>query len=172
MRVETHWPLVLGLILIAAFGSWVFIHSNRSYLLRWTLVPVSLVVAVLTARLYDAGLGYAVAAELPEKFVYLGHQVVVEKKHKAGIEIWAQNGDTRLYRIAYSKPAEEAMDKAREQAKGGQPVVMRKRAAAAVTSGAGNNRTESAAEQPYESNIVLPSDINPKTVARNSFSER
>jgi len=171
MRVETHWPLVLGLILIAAFGSWVFIHSNRSYLLRWTLVPVSLVVAVLTARLYDAGLGYAVAADLPGEFVYLGHQVVVEKKRKAGIEIWAQNGDTRLYRIAYSKPAEEAMDKAREQAKGGQPVVMRKRAAAPGSSGS-SERTESGTDQPYESNVLLPSDINPKTVARNSVAER
>ena len=111
------------------------------------------------------------AAELPGQFVYLGHQVVVEKKRKAGIEIWAQNGDTRLYRIAYSKPAEEVMDKAREQAKGGQPVVMRKRAAAPGSSGS-SERTESGMDQPYESNVLLPSDINPKTVARNSVAER
>src|SRR5438552_14045296 len=74
MRIETHWPLALCLILIAGFGAWVFIHSNRSYLLRWALIPISLVVAVLSSWIYDAGLGYAVAAELPEKFVYLGHQ--------------------------------------------------------------------------------------------------
>jgi len=77
----------------------------------------------------------------------------------------------RLYRIAYSKPAEEAMDKAREQAKGGQPVVMRKRATAPSSSG-GIERMETGTGQPYESNVLLPSDINPKTVARNSFSER
>ena len=169
MRVETHWPLALGLILIAGFGAWVFIHSNRSYLLRWALIPVALVVAVVSARIYDAGLGYAVAAALPDKFVYLGHQVVVEKKRKAGIDVWAQTGNTRLYRIPYSKPAEQAMDQAREQAKGGQPVVMQKRAAEASSTGEGPMME--ASEQRYESNVVLPSDLNPKTVA-HSFSDR
>jgi hypothetical protein len=171
MRVDTHWPLALGLILIAGFGTWVFIHSNRSYLLRWVLIPVSLVVAVLSARIYDAGLGYAVAAELPHKFLYLGHQVVVEKKRKAGIDVWAQTGSTRLYRIPYSKPAEQAMDQAREQAKSGQPVVMQKRPAEASSTGEGP-MMEAESEQPYESNVVLPSDLDPKRVARNSISER
>ena len=171
MRIETHWPLALCLILIAEFGAWVFIHSNRSYLLRWALIPISLVVAVLSSWIYDAGLGYAVAAELPDKFVYLGHQVVVEKKHKAGIDVWAQTANTRLYRIPYSKPAEQAMDQAREQAKGGQPVVMQKRAAEASSTGEGP-MIEAQSEQRYESNVALPSDLNPKTVARNSFSER
>ncbi|HWZ74029.1 MAG TPA: hypothetical protein VN326_21435 [Casimicrobiaceae bacterium] len=60
MIAETHWPLALGLMLIAGFGSWVFIHSNRSYLLRWAIIPVSVIVAVLSARLYDVRLGYTV----------------------------------------------------------------------------------------------------------------
>jgi hypothetical protein len=162
MRVETHWPLLLGLLLIAGFGGWVFIHSNRSYLLRWALIPVSVVVAVLSSRVYDAGLGYAAAAELPEKFVYLGHHVVVEKKRKAGIDVWAQTEGTRLYRIPYSKPTEQAMDKAREQAKGGQPVVMHKRAGAEPSADR-DRPMQSQSEHPYESNVMLPSDVNPKT---------
>jgi len=92
MLVEMYWPLALGLILMAGFGAWVFLHSNRSYLLRWALIPVALVVAVLSAKLYGARLGYAVAAELPEKFVYLAHQMVVEKNRKCGIEVWARTG--------------------------------------------------------------------------------
>lgn len=161
--ITSYWPLTFGLVLIAGFGSWVFIHSNRSYLLRWALIPLSLAVAVASAKVYDARLGYAVAAELPKRFVYLGHQVVVEEKHKTGIEVWAQVTENRVYRIPYSKPMEEALDRAREQAKGGLPVVMNKR-------GGGNKSGKSgvladAGTMPYDSNIVLPSELEPKKQA-------
>jgi hypothetical protein len=39
------------------------------------------------------------------------------QNRKAGIEVWPRTGATRLYRIAYPKPTEDAMDAAREQAK-------------------------------------------------------
>jgi hypothetical protein len=136
-------------------------HSNRTYLLRWAVIPVSLIVAVASAKMYDARLGYAVATELPPKFVYLGHQVVVEQKHKAGIEVWAQVTATRLYRIPYSKPMEAALEHAREQAKTGLPVVMQK-----SDKRQGGNGARSLADsgaQVYESNVILPSDLNPKT---------
>ena len=158
--ITSYWPLAFGLLLVAGFGSWVFIHSDRSYLLRWAIIPLSLAVAVASAKVYDARLGYAVAAELPKRFVYLGHQVVVEEKHKTGIEVWAQVTENRVYRIPYSKPMEEALERAREQAKGGLPVVMNKRA--------GGNRSgkdgalADAGTMPYDSNVVLPSDLNPK----------
>lgn len=169
--LDAYWPLALGLLLVAGFGSWVFMHSNRSYLLRWAIIPVSLVVAVASAKVYDARLGYAVAASLPPKFVYLGHQVVVERMHKAGIEVWAQAARTRLYRIPYSKPMEEALDRAREQAKSGLPVMMQRRGTARRgegaqqargTPGAGAGRLADSGGAPYESNVVLPSDLDPK----------
>jgi hypothetical protein len=167
MIAATYWPLALGLILIAGFGSWVFMHSNRSYLLRWALIPASVIVAVVSAQLYNVRLGYAVPTELPPKFLYLGHNVVIEKARKTGIEVWAQTVNTRLYRIPYSKPVEEAMNQAREQAKGGQPVLMHKRDTTASSDGPAAMRTggaiQSQADQPYESSIVLPSDLNPKT---------
>lgn len=157
--ITSYWPLAFGLILVAGFGSWVFIHSNRSYLLRWAIIPLSLAVAVASATVYDARLGYAVAAELPKRFVYLGHQVVVEEKHKTGIEVWAQVTENRVYRIPYSKPMEEALDHAREKAKGGLPVVMNKQ-------GGGKNGQSGAladsGSMPYDSNVVLPSELNPK----------
>ncbi|HXS54174.1 MAG TPA: hypothetical protein VN782_16675 [Usitatibacter sp.] len=158
--LDSHWPLAFGLLAIAAFGSWVFIHSDRSYLLRWAMIPLSLLVAVASAAVYDAGLGYAVAAKLPPRFVYLGHQVVVEQQHKAGIEVWAQAARTRLYRIPYSKPMEEALNRAHEQAKSGLPVVMQRRSAA----GAGAQRPPGFGprEMVYESNVLLPSQLNPK----------
>jgi hypothetical protein len=159
--LQSHWPLLVGLVLIAGFGSWVFIHSNRSYLLRWAVIPLSLVVAVASAKMYDARLGYAVAQQLPEKFVYLGHQVVVEQKHKAGIEVWVRVAETRLYRIPYTRPMEEALDHAREQSKAGLPVVMRKSAHPSDKKGV--RALADSGAQVYESNVVLPSDLNPKS---------
>lgn len=160
--LDSHWPLAFGLLLIAAFGSWVFIHSDRSYLLRWAMIPLSLAVAVASAEVYDSGLGYAVAAQLPAKFVYLGHQVVLEKQRKAGIEVWARAARTRLYRIPYTKPMEEALNRAREQSKSGLPVVMQQRSAedggAQRLAGRGGSR-----EKVYESNVLLPSDLAPKS---------
>jgi len=162
MLADLYWPLALGLILMAGFGAWVFIHSNRSYLLRWALIPVALVVAIVSARLYDARLGYAAVAELPPQFVYLAHQVVVEKNRKTGIEVWVRASATRLYRIPYSRPTEQAMDHAREEAKGGQPVLMRKRPTETASTAAGA-MPQPRAEQVYESKVMLPADLNPKT---------
>lgn len=163
MMITSYWPLAFGLLLVAGFGSWVFIHSNRSYLLRWAIIPLSLAVAVASTAVYDARLGYAVAAELPRRFVYLGHQVVVQEKHKAGIEVWAQVTQNRVYRIPYSKPMEEALERAREQAKGGLPVVMSRRTG---KNEPGKDGTlADAGVMPYESNIVLPSELNPKEQA-------
>src|SRR5215467_7606817 len=113
MVYTTYWPLAFGLILMAGFGAWVFIHSNRSYLLRWVIIPLALGVSVVSARVYDVGLGYAIQGEPPAKFVYLGHHVIIEKNHKSAIEVWTKAGKTRLYRIAYTKAAETAMDAAR-----------------------------------------------------------
>ncbi|HET9578118.1 MAG TPA: hypothetical protein VFP44_09850 [Usitatibacter sp.] len=163
MWIESHWPLAFGLLLIAGFGSWVVIHSNRSYLLRWAVIPVSLVVAVASAKVYDARLGYAVASELPPKFVYLGHQVVVEDTRKAGIEVWAQAARTRLYRIPYTRPMEKALDRAHEHAKSGLPVMMERRGTDPGDGRPRNRGLAEADEQPYESNVVLPSDLDPKT---------
>ena len=163
MAIATYWPLAFGLVLIAGFGAWVFIHSNRSYLLRWVMIPLALGVSVVSAKVYDARLGYAVSAELPVKFVYLGHQVIVERNRKTGIEVWAKSAGTRLYRIAYSRSAEGAMDVAREQAKAGQPVVMQRRQASAAKTSSQLASTQQSNDEPmYESRIVLPSDVDPK----------
>jgi hypothetical protein len=159
--LDLYWPLALGLILIAGFGAWVFIHSNRSYLLRWAVIPAALIVAVVSAKLYDARLGYAVAADLPDKFVYLAHSVVIEQNHKSGIEVWARTSATRLYRIPYSRTAEQAMDQAREQSQGGQPVVMQKRPKPDGSEGSGESQVRP--EQAFESRVILPADVNPKT---------
>jgi len=127
------------------------------------MIPLALGVSVVSAKVYDARLGYAVSAELPVKFVYLGHQVIVERNRKTGIEVWAKSAGTRLYRVAYSRSAEGAMDVAREQAKAGQPVVMQRRQrSAADPSSERASAPHSNAEPTYESRILLPSDVDPK----------
>lgn len=164
MHIESHWPLALGLLLVAAFGSWVFIHSNRGYLLRWAMIPVSLTVAVASARVYDARLGYAMpAGQLPAKFVYIAHQVVIERARKTGIEVWARTGGTRLYRIPYTKGMEKSMDEAREHGKGGLAVMMHEREKRPANGPEGS--ATPGADAPYESHAVPPSELNPKNIA-------
>ena len=65
---------------------------------------------------------------------------------------------------------EQPMDHAREQSKSGQPVVMQKRADEAPSGEGPTAKADNA--QRFESNVVLPSDLNPKTVASNSISQR
>ena len=162
MSLESHWPLAFGLLLIAAFGSWVFIHSNRSYLLRWAVIPASLVVAVASAKVYDGRLGYALPSErLPAHFVYLGHHVVMDRARKAAIEVWAGTGDTRLYRVPYSKPMEKTLEQAREQARGGMPVMVERRGGTPPRA-AGSPGPSSAASESYEARVIMPWDVAPK----------
>jgi hypothetical protein len=118
---------------------------------------------VVSAKVYDAALGYALQGDLPAKFLYLGHQVVVEQNHKTAIEVWTKAGKTRLYRIIYSKEIESAMDAARERAKTGQPVMMERRDAPGQEKRTARfGGRESGGEPMYESRILLPSEINPK----------
>lgn len=150
-------PLALCLVLMAGFSAWVFMHSRKSYLLRWTLIPAAVLVAVMSSSMYDARLGYAVVGQLPDKFVYLGHHVVVVNTHKVGIEVWARTRSTRLYRIPYSKAAEQSMEQAKAGTQRG-PVVMHK-----SKKGEGKPGQEGGDEtEPYKSNVMLPSDIDPK----------
>ena len=102
MAFSNYWPLSFTLILMAGFGAWVFIHSNRSYLLRWIIVPLSLCVSVVSAKVYDAALGYALQGDLPAKFLYLGHHVVVEQNHFGGRE----SGGQPLYESRIVLPSE------------------------------------------------------------------
>jgi hypothetical protein len=163
MAFSNYWPLSVTLLLMAGFGAWVFIHSNRSYLLRWIIIPLSLCVSVVSAKVYDAALGYALQGDLPAKFLYLGHHVIVDQNHKTAIEVWTKAGKTRLYRIVYSKAAESAMDAAREQAKTGQPVMMERREIPGQEKRTARfGGRETGGEPVYESRIVLPSEIIPK----------
>lgn len=151
-------PLTVALLGMAAFGTWTFIHARRSnYKLRWALVPVSLVAALFSAQIYDARLGYAVPEGLPAKFVYLAHHVMVRGGHKVGIEVWAQTNRTRLYEIPYSKSMEDALEQGKAAGKKGGMVVMRKPGKPSDKKGEGEE------QDPYESNLALPSDIDPKT---------
>jgi hypothetical protein len=86
---------------------------------------------------------------------------VVERNHKTGIEIWARAARTRLYRIEYSRRMEASLEAARDQAKGGLPVVMRRQEPEGK--GRATSRASDPGEALYQSNVMLPSEINPKS---------
>lgn len=150
-KALAYGPLVAILVGMAGAAAWVFIHARVSYLLRWVLIPAALVAAFCSAQIYDLRLGYAAPAPLPTKFVYLGHHVVVLNGEKTAVEVWAQTRNTRLYRLPYSRGLETSMDKAQTLTDSGKTVVVHR-----------NKPGVEADTKPYESNIVLPSDANPK----------
>ena len=158
-QILAFFPLFAGLCLMAGLAAWVFIHSNRSYRLRWALIPAAFLIAAMSSSLYPSRLGYAVAMPLPEKFVYLGHHVVVVQNQKVALEVWGQTRATRLYVVPYSKPMERALEQAQQAGRGGEPVVMHRRQGGAP--GVPGKPTQSDLE-PYESNIILPEEVNPK----------
>jgi hypothetical protein len=149
------WPLVIVLTLYAALGTWLFIRTPASFWLKISLVPLLLGSAYLVLPLADTLLGFAAERPLPAKFTYLAHQVVVEKSKKVGIEVLVAGPHARLYRIPYSKRAEDALGGAKQAAKGGGRVELRKRAQQPRSDG-----TET--EDDYESNLILPHQENPK----------
>lgn len=157
-RLVAFFPLATGLLFMAGFAAWVFIHSHKSYRLRWLLIPSALIVATLTYLLYDVRLGYSVPEPLPDKFVYLGHHVVIAHNQKVGIEVWAQTRDTRLYEVAYSRELEQILEFAKKKAQQGQPVVMEK----GKEGREGKGTKGDGKDEPFQSNIVLPDQINPK----------
>lgn len=145
-------PIILILLAWSALASFVFIRSPARYLMRWMLIPGSLLAAVVFGYFCSLSLGYAVPLEPPAEFDFLGYNVVVRDNQKVAIEIWVDGWRTRLYRIPYSKQAEEAMKEAAKKGQGGGVVHMER-----DEQGEGSSQAP-----PYQSNILTPSDLSPK----------
>ncbi len=149
--LQLYSPIIVLLTLLVSFSTYVFIQAPRKYLLKWLLIPTSLVVGVFAVFLFSMSAGYAMPTTLPDQFTLLGSHVVVSGKKKDAIEVWGLTDKSRLYRIPYSKQMEQALREAKEKGKGGGRVDLKKQ---------GTEKGEN--EDQYESNLVLPSDENPK----------
>lgn len=164
-------PLVV-LALWSAFGAYVFLTAPKTYRTRWLMIPASLVAAALYGFVLFNVFGYAVPLELPDEFDFLAYHVVIEGSKKTAIEIWIETTGTRLYVIPYSKQAEERLKQAAADKRAGNTVRMKRK-------GNGQGRGKGDREgppgdqskgsiggrddYPYESNLLLPPSINPKS---------
>jgi len=153
-------PSLLTATLLAAFSVYVFLSAPGRYLLKWGLIPLSLVVWVMAIPFAGAVVGKALPASLPERFVLLGHNVVITGHTKTGIEVWARVGNaTRLYVIPYSKQAEQTFAGGEKSAaNGGRSEITRR-------GGTGETKDD------YVSNLMLPEADNPKDAKPNKPSE-
>lgn len=161
---------MLVLLLWGALASYVFIKSPTEYLVRWVMIPASLVAAVAFGFFVWMAFGYAVQMQLPDEFDFLGYHTVIEGNKKTAIEIWIEAERTRLYVIPYSKDAEEKLKKAAAEKRAGNTVRMKRKGqdhgknnglkdGTDGTQGKGRNGED----YPYDSNVLLPKDVNPKT---------
>lgn len=160
MSIMSLWPITLILVFWSALSVYIFIKAPAKYYLRFTLIPTLLASAILCVGLLIMSLGYAVSMNPPTEFEYLGHKVVLDGSYrKVGIEIWVSGKHTRLYVIKYSKKDEEKLKEAQEKKKSGSPVIMKRKPKASKETQGTNEGIEL---DEYESNIMLPHEVNPK----------
>ena len=156
-NIELFIPAIFVLTLWSAFTTFVFIKSPVEYLLRWALIPLGLIAAVAFGYFTWVAYGYSVQMPLPDSFDFLGYHVLISNNKKTAIEIWVSGERTRLYVIPYSKDAEKKLKEAAEKKKAGGIVRMRKH-----KNNNGMGDKDGREDYPFESNLLLPPDINPK----------
>lgn len=143
-------PVLALVALVSVYAAWLVILAPTRYWAKWLLVPATLCLWVAVFPMADAMLGYAWEHPLPNKFELISYAVVVEGGQKTAIEVWVAGEHSRLYRVPYSKPAEDGLAEGTKKGEGGGRIMMER-------TGHGEGKNDS-----YESNIVLPSDDNPK----------
>lgn len=150
-------PIIAFIALVSAYAAWLVIHAPARYWIKWLLIPATLSMWFAVWPLASTILGFAYAHRLPAKFTLLSYVVVVEDGRKTAIEVWAAGERSRLYSVPYTKPMADALATAAKKGGAGGRVVMERK----KRNGQGGGQVD-ADEDNYESNLVLPSDDNPK----------
>jgi len=148
------WPLVVAMLGLVAFTLYVFSHSERLYRLKLALIPALLGVAAFSFPWFGTRLGYAYPEGLPASFEYVAHRTIVQDRRKAWIDILVVSrkpleSDTRLHRVPWSRPLEEALKQAQRMQPGGGWIEM--------------DRAQREGDDPHwMPRRVLPQDVLPK----------
>jgi hypothetical protein len=159
MKIVNYLPFTIVLLLWITLTLYVFIQSpNFATHIKVLVVPLAVITAVLSFKAVEVNAGYPYYVQkLPERFMYLGHKVIINDKfEKIGIDVWSQKGHrTRLFAIPWSKQMEKVLNAAQEKKKGfgGQgEVEMRERHKKNK-----EGSSEGDDEDPYDSDLKLPS---------------
>lgn len=118
-------PLAVVAVLMAVLVAGMLIRAPAPGWVKFILVAVLTVGSTFSAHVVADRLGYAVPVPPPAKARILHYHVVMEKAQKARIELWLDQGRTRLHVIPYTKQAEKELERGTEAAKRGGVLVLR-----------------------------------------------
>lgn len=152
-------PIILVMLAITALSVFVYLRTPDGFFIKFFIIPISLFGMIFVPTTFTNLLGYAYPHTLPEKFIYLGHKVVVKDHKKVNIEVWTghpKDGSTRLYLIPYEKLAEKQLNQARDDTGQGKRVEMSLKGTSRGGLGGGGD------EYPYSTESKSPSDLMPK----------
>lgn len=154
------WPLSVMFLIWCSAMAYIMLQTKTNYYLKFILIPIMFIAGWITPTSVIPILGYAVPKELPKRFEYLGHNVIIENNKKKEIEVWLGGEKTRLIVIPYTKDMEKKMQEGAEkkQQKGARVTMERKDAKET-----GKQKSEGVSESEFSIQQELPGDIEPKT---------
>jgi hypothetical protein len=158
--LEPLLPIILVTLGVTATAVWVFLQSGAQPVIKFILVPATIVGALFVPLLVHDMLGFSVKRDLPSQVTVMAHKVVVVANRKQRIEVWGlTKAESRLYNLPYSEKLEQALEEAAEARKGGKSASLRK----GNKQGDHRNGTgEDGPEDLYEVQLVQPNGITDK----------
>ena len=138
-----------------------FLQSNARPVIKFILVPSTIIGALFVPLLVHSLLGFSVKRELPQDVTVMAHKVVVVANHKERIEVWGIVKDSsRLYSIPYTEKLEQALQEAAEGRKKGMRSSLKKGQKKDGRQGGGDE--DGGPEDNYEVQLVQPDGFTTK----------
>ncbi len=156
--LEPLLPIILITLGVVATAVWVFLQSKASPVIKFILVPATILGSLFVPLFVHGMLGFSVKLQLPKEVNVIAHKVVVIANRKERIEVWAATKESsRLYNLPYSKKLEEALQEAAEGRKNGKNAKLKK-----GTSSDAHDGEQGGPEDNYEVQLVPPDGFTAK----------
>ena len=106
----------VAVVLIVLVCLWTIIAYPKNYVFKAIFIPVLLFTTVSLFETYQSILGYGTTYDPSEKVQYFYH---TKKGDMLFVLLLGDRGEPRLYKLKYSKRAEEELEKMKTKTKGG-----------------------------------------------------
>ena len=157
--LEPLLPIILITLGVTATAVWVFLQSKASPVIKFILVPATILGSLFVPLLVHGMLGFSVKRPLPEDATILAHKVIVIGNRKERVEVWGATKDSsRLYSLPYSAKLEEALQEAAEGRKTGKNAKLKKKGSGSAAQGG----EPGGPEDNYEVQLVPPDGFTAK----------
>lgn len=146
-------PVSIFSLALTSWAILLLIKHENTYA-KLTLVPAALALSIAVPFFFANLLGKAVPLPLPENFIYIAHQTIIQDNQKKKIEIWgATKTGTRLHVIPYNKKLEEQLKMAAKAKQGGSQILIERK----------RDRLTDSDESDIQIRIQDPEDVMPKS---------